>query len=109
MNDKANEGKNISNRQTAHSMPSQIHEEGRVPMTKHPMHPRTRIEVSNGPQMAIPLIQMQSLDERSTPIPRGRDNAVVMGRGDGIKGIPYTKTVRSRMTNIRDGQRTHQG
>jgi hypothetical protein len=71
MNDKANEGKNVSNRQTAHSTPSQIHEEGCVPMTKHPMRPRTRIEVPNGPQMAIPLIQTQSLDERVTPMSKG--------------------------------------
>jgi hypothetical protein len=70
-NDKANEGKNISNRQTAHSTPSQIHEEGRVPMTKHPTRPRTHIEVPNGPQMAIPLIQTQSLDERVTPMSKG--------------------------------------
>jgi hypothetical protein len=70
-NDKANEGKNVSNRQTAHSTPSQIHEEGHVPMTKHPTRPRTRIEVSNGPQMAIPLIQTQSSDERSTPMSKG--------------------------------------
>jgi hypothetical protein len=70
-NDKSNEGKNISNRQTAHSMPSQVHEEGRVPMTKHPTHPRMHIEVPNGPQMAIPLIQTQSLDERGTPMSKG--------------------------------------
>jgi hypothetical protein len=70
-NNKANEGKNVSNRQTAHSTPSQIHEEGRAPMTKHPMHPRTRIEVPNGPQMAIPLIQTQSLNERVTPMSKG--------------------------------------
>jgi hypothetical protein len=71
MNDKANKGKNVSNRQTAHSTPSQIHEEGCVPMTKHPTHPRTRIEVPNGPQMAIPSIQTQSLDERGTPMSKG--------------------------------------
>jgi hypothetical protein len=70
-NDKANEGKNISNRQMMHSMSSQIHEEGCVPMTKHPTRPRTHIEVPNGPQMAIPLIQMQSLDERVIPMSKG--------------------------------------
>jgi hypothetical protein len=51
--------------------PSQIHEEGRVPMTKHPTHPRTHIEVPNGPQMAISSIQTQSLDERDTPMSKG--------------------------------------
>jgi hypothetical protein len=70
-NNKANEGKNVSNQQTTHSTSSQIHEEGCVPMTKHPTHPRTRIEVPNGPQMAITLIQMQSLDERVTPMSKG--------------------------------------
>jgi hypothetical protein len=65
------EGKIISKRQTAHSMPSQIHEEGHVPMTKHPTCPRMHIEVPNGPQMAIPLIQMQSSDKRGTPMPKG--------------------------------------
>jgi hypothetical protein len=71
MNDKSNKGKNISNRQMVHITPSQIHEEGCVPMTKHPMHPRTCIEVPNGPQMAIPLIQTQLLDERGTPMSKG--------------------------------------
>jgi hypothetical protein len=70
-NDKANEGKNVSDRQTAHSTPSQIHEEDHVPMTKHPTRPRTRIEGPNGPQMAIHLIQTQSSDERSTPTSKG--------------------------------------
>jgi hypothetical protein len=70
-NDKANKGKNISNQQMVHSTPSQIHKEGHVPMTKHLMRPRTRIEVPNGPQMAIPLIQTQSWDERGTPMSKG--------------------------------------
>jgi hypothetical protein len=51
------EGKIISKQQTAHSTPSQIHEEGHVPMTKHPTCPRTCREVPNGPQVDIPLIQ----------------------------------------------------
>jgi hypothetical protein len=69
-NNKSNGEKNISKRQTVHSTPSQIHEEGRVPMTKHPTRPRTHIEVPNGPQMAITLIQTQSSDERGTQCPR---------------------------------------
>jgi hypothetical protein len=65
------EGKIVSKRQMVHSTPSQIHEEGCVPMTKHLMRPRTHREVSNGPQMDIPLIQMQSSDERGIPMPKG--------------------------------------
>jgi hypothetical protein len=68
---KSNREKNISKRQTARSMPSQIHEEGGVPMTKHLTCPRTCIEVPNGLQMAIPMIQTQSSDERGTPMSKG--------------------------------------
>jgi hypothetical protein len=114
-NDEANEGKNISNRQTAHSTPSQIHEEGHVPMTKHPTCPRTRIEVSNGPQMAIPLIQTQSSDERSTPMSKGSrrrrsDGERRRHRGDAVyENRSFTSDEHTRQAEDPSGLDEEQG
>jgi hypothetical protein len=63
--------KNVSEQWTVHSTPFQIHEESRVPMTKHSMCSRTCIEFPTGLQMAMPMIQMQSSDERGTPMSKG--------------------------------------
>jgi hypothetical protein len=115
MNDKANEGKNVSNQQMAHSTPSQIHEEGRVPMTKHPTHPRTHIEVPNGPQMAIPLIQTQLLDKRVTPMSKGlrrrrSDGERRRRRGDDIyENCSFTNDKHMRQAEDPSGLDEEQG
>jgi hypothetical protein len=96
-------------------MPSQIHEEGRVPMTKHPTHPRTHIEVSNSPQMAIPLIQMQSSDERSTPMSKGSrrrrsDGERRWHRGDAIyENHSFTSDEHTRQAEDPSGLDKEQG
>jgi hypothetical protein len=84
-------------------------------MTKHPTCPRTRIEVPNGPQMTIPLIQMQSLDERVTPMSKGsrqhrNDGERRWRRGDDVyENRSFTNDEHTRQAEDPSGLDEEQG